>query len=67
MDNVDPLGESGYADGSVLCAHVKFAGNTAFATESVYFLCESLVKHGESARHRKRVWQTNQAHQVQLF
>ncbi|XP_048852727.1 zinc finger protein 862-like isoform X1 [Brienomyrus brachyistius] len=40
------------------CIHCKtcgteFAGNTAFATESTHFKRESLVKHGESAKHKK--------------
>ncbi|XP_048856526.1 zinc finger protein 862-like isoform X2 [Brienomyrus brachyistius] len=47
-----------YENGSMHCIHCKtcgteFAGNTAFATESTHFKRESLVKHGESAKHKK--------------
>ncbi len=47
-----------YVDGSMHCVHCKacgteFAGNTAFALESTHFKRESLVKHGESAKHKK--------------
>ncbi len=31
----------------------EFAGNTAFALESTHFKHENLVKHGESAKHKK--------------
>ncbi len=42
---------------------------TAFATESTHFKLQSIVKHVESAKHKKRrdkcVWQNVQDHQVQ--
>lgn len=47
-----------YENGSMHCVHCKacgpeVAGNTAFAAESTHFKRETMLKHGESVKHKK--------------